>query len=113
MTKTQVSKIVNKIQANLSDTCCSKIWNIAYNRIFRTTEAYIKLYNTIDDACSQNQNHQWMSLNLILTLNNTRSHITCNPCNAINDCSISLIAKFTGKHTQYYYCKMDFTEIIY
>ncbi len=113
MTKIQVRNIANKIQANFNPSCCSKTWNISYNRIFDVTEAYIKLYDTIADACMQNVNHKWVSLNLILTLNNKRNNINCSSCNSNNECVISLISKITGNHTQYYYCKMDFTEIIY
>ncbi len=110
MTKVQVRKQIKLLESNLDNSCSVNTITAAYNRIYGTTNCFIKVYDTIQDACLQNRNHRWVLLDGIVKLNNNRL-IICSPCN--QTCILSFKAKITKNHTQYYYCKINNVEIIY
>jgi hypothetical protein len=79
--------LFKKIEDNLKSGCCSTDLTI------NVDNHIIKLYNTINDACEENQNFVWYPLERIVSLNDNikrKSGIPCHQCDN-HKCVISLI----------------------
>jgi len=78
---------------------------------------FVKLYDTICDACNETENFAWYPLNTIITLNtreNRPAGIICRNCKTRNcnteGCVISLRIDL---HTKYSFYKINKLEIIF
>jgi hypothetical protein len=78
--------LLKKLEDNLKTDCCSNKLTInADNHI-------IKLYDSINDACEENQNFAWYPFEHIVSLNDIISRETGIPCHHCDNkkCVISL-----------------------
>ncbi|MBM3185378.1 MAG: hypothetical protein FJZ67_03685 [Bacteroidetes bacterium] len=79
--------LIQELENNLKPDCCSS------TLIVNGGELKIKLYDTIADACGENEKYKWYYLDKIVLLNNKTKRgkgIVCHKCQ--NDkCVISLI----------------------
>ena len=78
--------LFKKLEDNLKSDCCST------NLTIKPDNHIIKLYNTINDACEENQNFAWYPLERIVSLNDNISKPDGIPCHKCDNkkCVISL-----------------------
>jgi hypothetical protein len=78
--------LIQQLEENLKSDCCTNSLNI------NTSQFCIKLYNTINDACEENENFVWYSLERIVSLNNKLERDKGIPCHHCDNkkCVISL-----------------------
>lgn len=78
--------LIQQLEENLKSDCCSNSFNI------NTSQFCIKLYDTINDACAENENFAWYPLERIVSLNNKLERDKGIPCHQCDNqkCVISL-----------------------
>lgn len=78
--------LIKQLEENLKSDCCSKSLDI------NTSQICIKLYDTINDACAENENFAWYPLERIVSLNNHSVKSNGIPCHQCDNqkCIISL-----------------------
>lgn len=77
---------------------------------FNIPNVKIKLYRTIDDACLENENHEWYNFDDVALLNNNSKRptgIVWHKCTN-NKCVVSMII---DDHPNYRYFVMDNLEL--
>ena len=108
--------IGSTLESYLKGDCCSKKILLILYKSKKKSDCEIKLYDTICDACIENNNFQLYSLDKILKLNNSdnrKDGIVCRDCVTWGcekeGCIISLIID-DGQNTRF--SKMNRVEII-
>jgi hypothetical protein len=89
-------ELLNELNDNLKKDCCALSLKI------KPINFLIKLYDTIEDACLQNENFAWYPLIKIIELNKKSARkkgIVCNKCNN-GKCLISLRIN-SKQHTRF------------
>lgn len=78
--------LIQQLEENLKSDCCSNTLNI------NTSHFCIKLYDTTNDACEENENFAWYPLERIVSLNNNSVKSNGIPCHHCENqkCIISL-----------------------
>ena len=78
--------LITQLEENLKKDCCTFSLNI------NTSQFCIKLYDTKNDACEENENFAWYLLERIASLNNKLERDKGIPCHHCDNkkCVISL-----------------------
>jgi hypothetical protein len=97
-------ELLNELKDNLKKDCCS------FNLKIKPVNFLIKLYDTIEDACLQNENFAWFSLEKIVELNLKKVRpkgIICHMCD--NGKQIISLIKDYKENTMF--CMLNEIEI--
>jgi len=88
MVHTELRKnTLEKLSKNLKTNCCQNEITSIIKRLKSTISPHVKLYDTIEDACSVNNNYQWYLLDEICNLNNhieRPNGLNCHECKEPN-----------------------------
>jgi hypothetical protein len=100
----KINQLIKELENNLKADCCTS------KLVVNGGELKIKLYDTIADACEENKNFKWYSLEKVVLLNNNSAKpigITCRSCEN-NKCILSLLI---DKNQNYRYCVAENIEL--
>lgn len=122
MENQKINQLLAELNENLKLNCCAK--EITPQLIIDPKKSlFVKLHDTICDACNETENFAWYPLHTIILLNNTTnrsSGIICRDCKEkkcnIEGCVVSLLVKVyatPNSKPDYRYSNINKLEIIY